>query len=97
MNNKNPFSNYFLAPRMQKGDAVRDLIHSLSAFRKMLHIEARGALDDFLRRAEQHFGKAYLAPGCEPTEFLHLTILIEQRKELSRIHSEMDGLGGNPS
>ncbi len=97
MNDENPLSRYFLVPSIQKGDAVRDLIHSLRTFRERLQEEARGALDDLLGRAESHLGKAYLSPGCEPIEFLLLTMLIEQRKELLRIGHEIDGVEDNPS
>jgi hypothetical protein len=49
-------------------------------------------LDDLLDRARSHFALAATAERLTPFEFMPLSMVIEQRKAIKRLHEKADGI-----
>jgi hypothetical protein len=85
ISDEKPFENDFLFPRVQKHNALQELIRALDRFRNVMSDEDREAFDDLLRRTDTHSSISYLALRQTPFEHLLLTMMIEIHKETEKI------------
>ncbi len=84
--------DFFVLPQAQKFDEVKHEIASLQRFRRALRKEDQEVLDDLLDRARSHFALASTAERLTPFEFMLLSMVIEQRKEIKRLNGITDSL-----
>jgi hypothetical protein len=84
--------DFFVLPQAQKFDDVKHEIASLKRFRRALRKEDQEVLDDLLDRARSHFPLASMAERLTPFEFMLLSMVIEQRKEIKRLQEKAEGL-----
>ena len=63
---------------------------SFPNFKSELQLEGRAAYIDLVRRSEKFHGLAALHPRLTPLEYLLLTMLIEHKKEMTRLELDFD-------
>jgi len=84
--------DFFVLPQAQRQDDVKHEIAGLARFRRALRKEDQDVLDDLLDRARSHFPLAAAAERLTPFEFILLTMLLEQRKEIERLKQQTDAI-----
>lgn len=65
---------------------------SLARFRRALRREDQRALDDLLAGARKHLAAAAYASHLLPFEVLLLAMLVEEHKEVLRLHQQLETL-----
>jgi hypothetical protein len=90
MSDENALDNFFIYPRVSKHDHVKQAILQLDEFKSELQLESRAAFIDLVRRSEKFHGLAALHPRLTPFEYLLLTMLIEHKKEMTRLEIDFD-------
>lgn len=87
--------DFFVLPQAQRFDEVKHEIASLKRFRRALRKEDQDVLDNLLDRARSHFPLASTAERLTPFEFILLTMLLEQRKEIERLKTKAEEISIN--
>jgi DNA-binding response OmpR family regulator len=77
--------DFFIYPQVQRRDELNHEIDSLARFRRALRKEDQDVLDDLLDRSQIHFSLASTTEHLTSFEFLLLSMLLEQRKEIERL------------
>ena len=90
MSDENVLDRFFIYPNISKHDDVKQELLQLEGFKSELQIEDRTAYIDLVRRSEKFHGLAALHPRLTPLEYLLLTMLIEHKKELTRLEIDFD-------
>ncbi len=90
MSDENPLDRFFIYPRISKHDDVKQEILQLEEFKAELQLESRAAFIDLVQKAEKFHGLAALNPRLTPLEHLLLSMLIEHKKELTRLEVDFD-------
>jgi len=65
---------------------------SFARFRRALRRSDQLALDDLFAHARQHLAATAYAAHALPFEVLLLAMLLEEHKEVQRLHRELDAL-----
>ena len=81
-----------LLPGATESEAQGEM-RALARFRRALRLEDQQALDELLVSVKNHWGERSLAPHATSFEFVLLTMLLEQRKEISGLRGRLDSLG----
>ncbi len=82
--------DFFIYPQTQSHDELNHEIASLARFRRALRKEDQEVLDDLLVRSQIHSSLASTTERLTPFEFLLLSMLLEQRKEVRRLQSQLE-------
>ena len=90
MSEGDALERFFIYPRISKHDNVKQEVLQLEEFKAELQLEYRAAYIDLMRGAEKFHGLAALNPRLTPLEHLLLSMLIEHKKELTRLEIEFD-------
>ena len=81
---KTPAPNhFFIYPQVQKKDEIQAMIASMEAFRQSLGETDRDLVGILISYVEEHSSRSHLLPHLTPFEFVLLTMLIEQQRELT--------------
>jgi len=82
--------DFFVLLQAQRHDDIKHEIASPARFRRALRKEDQAALDDLLDRARSHFPLTSMAERLTTFEFMLLSIVIEQRKEIKRLQEKAE-------
>jgi hypothetical protein len=82
--------DFFMHPRVQRREELDHEIASLARFRRALRKEDQEVLDDLLARSQTHSPLASTTERLTPFEFLLLSMLLEQRKEIKRLQGQLE-------
>jgi len=81
---KTPAPNhFFIYPQVQKKDEIQAMIASMETFRQSLGETDRDLVGTLISYVEEHSSRSHLLPHLTPFEFVLLTMLIEQQRELT--------------
>lgn len=81
--------DFFIHPQVQRHDELSHEITSLACFRRALRKEDQELLDDLLARSKSHSSLASTVAHLTPFEFLLLSMLLEQPKEVKALYSQV--------
>ncbi|MEA1977138.1 MAG: hypothetical protein U9N80_04500 [Chloroflexota bacterium] len=80
----NPAHNrFFIYPQVQKKDEIQTVIASMETFRQSLGETDRDLVGILISYVEAHSSRSHLLPHLTPFEFVLLTMLIEQQREIA--------------
>ena len=83
MDNNPAHKRFFIYPQVQKKDEIQAVIASMETFRQSLAETDRDHVDNLISYVEEHSSRSHLLPHLTPFEFVLLTMLIEQQRELT--------------
>lgn len=65
-------------------------IEDWEGFRRALSAEDRKAFDSLIQKAREHASSGSNAAGCDPSESLLLSMLLEHEKDIARLKKEAE-------
>ena len=83
MENDPAHNRFFIYPQVQKADEILTVIASMESFRQSLDEIDRDLVSTLISHVEAHSSRSHLLPHLTPFEFVLLTMLIEQQRELT--------------
>ena len=83
MDNNPAHKRFFIYPQVQKKDEIQAVIASMETFRQSLGETDRDLVGNLISFVEEHSSRSHLLPHLTPFEFVLLTMLIEQQRELT--------------
>ena len=89
MDEKNPTNDFYLFPSVQSNVEVHNELRSLARFRRALRKEDQEVIDNLITSIQPHLPLAHLAERLTPIEYVLLSMLLEQKKEIGRLTSEI--------
>jgi len=92
MDNNPAHNRFFIYPQVQKKDEIQAVIASMDAFRQALGETDQDLVGLLISYAETHSSQSHLLPHLTPFEFVLLTMLIEQQREIASQKNTPDEL-----
>ena len=95
MKKKNTTDSVHILPRARRPEEIQDELRSLVCFRRALRKEDQEILDNLMNYTEPYIHQTHLAEHLTPFEYVLLTMLIEQRKDIKRLKLEVTKVDGS--